>query len=82
MTMGDLAQYLIQPRDMVLAILSIWGLLPVLVEGRSFLYVIYGLSFKNFVSSQYYSVRDPWVIAKQVMYVFNSNQFSIQFIIY
>jgi hypothetical protein len=79
--MGDLAQYLIQSQDMVLAILSIWGLLPVFVEGQ-FVLIIYDLRFKNFVSSQYYSVQDPWVIAKQNVYVFNSNQFSIQFVIY
>ena len=74
-------QYLIQSRDMVLAVLSIWGLLSVLVE-CPFVLIIYDLSFNKFVTSQYYSVQDPWVITKQDMYVFNSNQFSIQFVIY
>ena len=76
-----MAQYLIQSRDMVLAVLSIWSLLLVVFE-CPFVLIIYDLSSKNFVTSQYYSVQNPWVITKQSMYIFNAKQFSIQFIIY
>jgi len=81
MMMGDLTQYLIQSRDMALAVLGIWSLLSVLVE-CPFVLIIYDLSSKNFVTSQYYSVHNPWVITKQDMYLFNANQLTIQFIIY
>jgi len=75
MMMGVMAQYLIQSRDMVLAVLSIWSLLSVLVEFPFFL-IIYDISSKNFVTSQY-----ELLLSKVCTYLMQINfQFNLSFI--